>query len=69
MNLPPIVSPREWKAAREELLVEERRSRHPRRACREAPADAEDGGREGGTRSRARTGRRAWSTCSRGAAS
>ena len=25
MNMPPVVSPEEWKAAREELLVEEKR--------------------------------------------
>ena len=43
MNLPPIVSPQEWKAAREELLVKEKELTHaPRRARRRAPADAED---------------------------
>ena len=36
MNLPPIVSPREWKAAREELLVEKEDHAHPRRACAKA---------------------------------
>ena len=32
MNLPPIVSPQEWKAAREELLVEEKEVTHARDA-------------------------------------
>ena len=32
MNMPPIVSPQEWKAAREELLVEEKELTHARDA-------------------------------------
>ena len=32
MNLPPIVSPQEWKAAREELLVKEKELTHARDA-------------------------------------
>jgi predicted dithiol-disulfide oxidoreductase (DUF899 family) len=32
MNMPPTVSPREWKAAREELLVEEKALTHARDA-------------------------------------
>jgi predicted dithiol-disulfide oxidoreductase (DUF899 family) len=44
MNTPPIVSPRDWDAAREELLVREKElTLRPRRAGRRAPPDAEDG--------------------------
>ena len=32
MNTPPIVSPQEWKVAREELLVEEKKLTHARDA-------------------------------------
>jgi predicted dithiol-disulfide oxidoreductase (DUF899 family) len=32
MNMPPTVSPQEWKAAREELLVEEKELTHARDA-------------------------------------
>ena len=70
MNTPPIVSPQEWEAAREELLVKEKElTRAARRARRRAPPDAADGRREGVRASRARTGRRPCSTCSRAAAS
>ena len=48
MNLPPIVSPQEWEAARQELLVEEKELTRARDAmAAKAPADAMDGGREG----------------------
>jgi Bacterial protein of unknown function (DUF899) len=30
MNLPPVVSPQEWEAAREELLVKEKKLTHAR---------------------------------------
>ena len=32
MNLPPVVSPQEWEAAREELLVNEKKLTHARDA-------------------------------------
>ena len=32
MNMPPIVTPQEWKAAREELLVKEKELTHARDA-------------------------------------
>ena len=32
MSLPPIVSPQEWEAAREELLVKEKKLTHARDA-------------------------------------
>ena len=48
MKMPPIVSPQEWEAAREELLVKEKELTRARDAmAAEAPPDAEDGGREG----------------------
>ena len=48
MDAPPTVSPEEWEAAREELLVKEKElTRRPRRAGGPAPPDAPDGRREG----------------------
>ena len=47
MNTPPIVSPQEWDAARERLLVKEKEHKRPRRAGRRAPPDAVDGRGEG----------------------
>ena len=45
MNTPPIVSPEEWKAARQKLLVKEKEhDAGARRTCRKAPPDAVDGG-------------------------
>ena len=68
MNTPPIVSPSEWGAAREQLLVKEKELTRARDAW---PRSA--GGCHGWPRrttaSRARTARRACWTCSRGAAS
>ena len=70
MNTPPIVSPQEWDAAREAAAGEgEGAHPRPRRAGRRAPPDAVDGRGEGLRASRARTARRACSTCSRAAAS
>ena len=70
MNMPPIVSPQEWEAAREELLVKEKELTRARDAlAARAPPDAEDGRGEGLLASMARTARRACSTCSRGAGS
>ena len=48
MKMPPIVSPEQWEAERQELLVEEKAlTRATWRGGRQAPADAVDGGREG----------------------
>ena len=48
MKTPPIVSPEEWDAARDELLVKEKEvDPRPRRAGGRAPTDAVDGGRQG----------------------
>ena len=48
MDTPPIVSPEEWAAAREELLVKEKEHTRARDALGgAAPPDAVDGGREG----------------------
>ena len=69
MNMPPIVSPQEWEAAREELLAKEKELTRTRDALaaerRRMPRMAV----EKDTASRARTARRACSTCSKGAAS
>ena len=70
MNMPPIVSPQEWDAAREDLLVKEKELTRARDALaaerRRMPRMAVE--KELQLR-RSRTGRRACSTCSRGAAS
>ena len=43
MNMPPIVSPQEWQAAREELLIKEKELSHARDAlAAERRAFAED---------------------------
>ena len=48
MNMQPIVSPQEWQAARDEMLVKEKAHTHARDALRRrAPPDALDGSREG----------------------
>ena len=48
MDMPPIVSPKEWEAARQELLVKEKELTRARDARgRLAPPNAEDGHREG----------------------
>ena len=69
MNMPPVVSPQEWEAAREELLVKEKELTRARDALaaerRRMPRLAVDKDYA----SRARTARRACSTCSRGAGS
>jgi predicted dithiol-disulfide oxidoreductase (DUF899 family) len=44
MNKPQIVSPQEWQAEREAMLVKEKEHTRARRARRRAPADAVDGG-------------------------
>ena len=69
MNTPPIVSPLEWKVAREELLVEEKELTTPvmrwppsAAGCREWPWISS-------TDSRARTAPRACPTFSRDAVS
>ena len=69
MNTPPIVSPQEWNAAREQLLVKEKELTRARDALaaerRRMPWMAV----EKEYRSRARTDRRACSTCSTAAGS
>jgi predicted dithiol-disulfide oxidoreductase (DUF899 family) len=69
MNMPPIVSPQEWEAAREELLVKEKELTRARDALaaerRRMPRMAV----EKDYRFEGPTARRACSTCSRGAAS
>ena len=48
MNTPPIVSPQEWEAARQELLVKEKELTHARDAlAARAAADAVAGRGEG----------------------
>ena len=47
MNMPPIVSPQEWEAARERCWSREGAYPRPRRARRRPPADAAHGGGEG----------------------
>ena len=69
MNTPPVVSPQEWAAAREQLLVEEKKVTRARDALaakrRRMPWMAV----EKEYRSRGRGVRRACSTCSKGAVS
>ena len=69
MNMPPIVSPQEWEAAREELLVKEKELTRARDALaaerRRMPRMAV----EKDYRFEGPAVRRACSTCSRGAAS
>ena len=69
MNSPPIVSPQEWNAAREELLVKEKELTRARDALaaerRRMPRMAV----EKDYRFEAAAARRACSTCSRGAGS
>jgi predicted dithiol-disulfide oxidoreductase (DUF899 family) len=69
MNTPPIVSAEEWEAARQELLVEEKKLTRARDAMaakrRRMPWLAV----EKDYRFEGPDGRRACSTCSRGAAS
>ena len=69
MHTPPIVSPEEWEAARQQLLVKEKELTRARDALaaerRRMPWLAV----EQDTRSRGRTARRACSTCSTAAAS
>ncbi len=69
MNLPPIVSPAEWDAARAELLVKEKELTRARDAL---AAERRRMPRQAVTkeyRFAARTARSAWPTCSRAAAS
>ena len=57
MTMPPVVSPQEWEAARQELLVKEKAADpRPRRAGGRAPADAVAGCGEGVPSSTGRTG-------------
>lgn len=69
MNTPPIVSPQEWQAARQQLLVKDKQLTRARDTLaaerRRMPWMAV----EKQYASRARTGRRACSTWSRGAVS
>ena len=44
MKTPPIVSPQDWQAARDKLLVKEKLHTRARDALAAEPADALDGG-------------------------
>ena len=70
MNAPQVVSPEEWEAAWEQLLVKEKEYTRARRRSRrrEAP-DADDCGRARSTPSKAPTARRGSATSSTAAAS
>ena len=68
-NAPPLVSPKEWETARQQLLEKEKASTRARDALAAAAAPhAVDEGREKLHRSTPPRARSACSTCSRGVA-
>jgi len=69
MNTPPVVSPQEWEAEREKLLVKEKELTRARDALAAKRRRMPWMVVEKEYRFEGRTARRACSTCSRGAAS
>ena len=69
MTMPPIVSPEEWEAARQELLMKEKEFTRARDALAPSVAGCRGWPWRRTTGSRASMARWAYSTCSRGAVS
>ena len=69
MKTPQIVTPQEWEAAHQELLVKEKAATRARTRWRQSAAGCRGSRSRSPTRSTARRASSACSTCSRAAAS